>query len=95
MLPPVEKKNISHGTLLSVHVEGIRAESIVIGLGAHSFRVKERRMMMTLRQGCVSLRVVDVWNGLPRKLVVAEPVNEFERELDRYTTLKSWCLRGI
>ena len=52
----------------------------------HSLRVKKRRvkMVVTVRQGTFTQRVVNAWNGLPGKVVPAEKVEKFKLELDRY-----------
>ena len=39
---------------------------------------------MVVRQGYFTQRVVNAWNGLPRKVVAAETVDTFKLELDRY-----------
>ena len=47
-------------------------------------RVKKRRVKTVVRQGTFTQRVVNAWNGLPRKVVAAEKVDKFKLELDRY-----------
>ena len=39
---------------------------------------------MVARQGTFTQRVLYPWNGLPGKVVAAEPVDKFKLELDRY-----------
>ena len=50
----------------------------------HSLRVKKRRVKTVVRQGTFIQRVVNARNGLPGKVVVAETVDKFKLELDRY-----------
>ena len=51
----------------------------------YSLRVKKRRVKTIVRQGTFTQRVViNVWNGLPGKVVAAEKVDKFKFELDRY-----------
>ena len=47
-------------------------------------RVKKGRVRTVTRQGSFFERVVNAWNGLPRKVVAAEMVERFKLELDRY-----------
>ena len=35
---------------------------------SHSLKVKRRRVKMVVRQGTFTQRVVNAWNGLPRKV---------------------------
>ena len=45
---------------------------------------KSSRCDRALRQETFTQRVVNVWNGLPGKVVAAETVDKFKLELDRY-----------
>ena len=54
------------------------------GTRGHSLRVKKRRVKMVGRQGTFTQRVVDVWNGLPGKVVAAGTVDKIKLELHRY-----------
>ena len=49
----------------------------------HSLRIK-KRVNTVVRQGTFTQRVVNAWNGLPRKVVAAEKVYNIKLELDRY-----------
>ena len=42
------------------------------------------KVWTVLRQGFFSWRVVNAWNGLPRKVVVALGVNKLKWDLDSY-----------
>ena len=50
----------------------------------HSLRVKKMRIMTVLKQRSFSQRVVNAWNGPPKKVVAAEGLNKFKCDLDRY-----------
>ena len=44
----------------------------------------KKRVGTVIWQGSFNQRVVIAWNGLPRKMVVAEREDRFKSELDRY-----------
>ena len=54
------------------------------GHTGHSLRVKKRRVKTVVRQGTFTQRAVNVWNGLPGRVVAAETGDTFQLELDRY-----------
>ena len=59
-------------------VEFLSRIKSVIGL-----RVKKRKVRTVIRQELFRQRIVNAWNGLPRKVVAAETEDKFKLELDR------------
>ena len=53
------------------------------GHTGHSLRVK-RRVKTVVRHGTFTQRAVNVWNGLPGRVVAAETGDKFKFELYRY-----------
>ena len=49
----------------------------------HDFKLAKRRVRLDLRKYSFSLRVVNPWNKLPRKVVTAPSLGVFKEELDR------------
>ena len=47
---------------------------------SHSLRVKKRRVKTVVRQGTLTRKVVNAWNGLPAEVVAAETVDKFKLE---------------
>jgi hypothetical protein len=54
------------------------------GLRGHSKKIQKHRARLDVRKYSFSHRVVDVWNGLPEKVISAPSVKSFERRLDKH-----------
>ena len=50
----------------------------------HSKKLHKKKHSIKLRKQFFSLRIVDMWNSLPEKIVSAPSTNSFERRLDKF-----------
>jgi len=48
------------------------------------FKLKNKRFHYDIRKYSFSVRIVNVWNSLPNKLVEADTVDTFKRRLDKF-----------
>ena len=55
-----------------------------ISLRGHSLTLFKPRANRNLRQSSFAIRVVDIWNSLPQKVVEAPSLNTFKCRLDKY-----------
>ncbi len=64
--------------------EGLLTRSIDHTTRGHQKKLYKHRPRLERRKFSFCHRVVDVWNGLPDKVVGAENVMSFEKRLDEY-----------
>jgi len=48
------------------------------------FKLKNKRFHYVIRTFSFSVRIVNVWNSLPNKVVEADTVDTFKRRLDKF-----------
>ena len=54
------------------------------GTRGHSKKIFKERARLEVRRNSFKIRVVDIWNSLPQKLVNCNSVPSFERNLDKF-----------
>ena len=54
------------------------------GKRGHPLKIYHQHSKTSLRRNSFSLRVANIWNGLPTSVVTADSINTFKNRLDRY-----------
>ena len=58
----------------------------------HKYKLAKRNCKLDIRKHFFSMRIVNIWNGLPASIVEAPSLNSFKSRLDHYFGKEKYCV---